>query len=100
MLIVGIEVGGPFPDLTAVDEAAGRVVVTKVPSEPRNEAAAVLSGLRALGIAGRDVRRLVHGTTVGTNAVLERRGARVAILTTAGLRHLTEIHPTKRNIPA
>jgi len=100
MFIVGIDVGGTFTDLTAVDEAAGRVVVTKVPSEPRNEAAAVLSGLRALGIAGRDVRRLVHGTTVGTNAVLERRGARVAILTTAGFRDLIEIGRTKRNIPA
>jgi len=60
-------------DLTAVDSRTGRVVVTKVPSRPRHEAAAVLSGLQALDIASRDVRRLVHGTTVGTNAVLERR---------------------------
>src|SRR2546425_6587214 len=100
VFIVGIDVGGTFTDLTAVDEATGRVVVTKVPSEPLNEAAAVLAGLRALGIAGRDVRRLVHGTTVGTNAVLERRGARVAVLTTAGFRDLIEIGRTKRNIPA
>jgi N-methylhydantoinase A len=100
MFIVGIDVGGTFTDLTAVDDATGKVVVTKVPSKPRNESAAVLSGLAALGIAGRDVRRLVHGTTVGTNAVLERRGARVAILTTAGFRDLIEIGRTKRNIPA
>jgi N-methylhydantoinase A len=100
MFIVGIDVGGTFTDLTAVDETSGRVAITKVPSEPRNEGAAVLSGLRALGIAGRDVRRLVHGTTVGTNAVLERRGARVALLTTAGFRDLVEIGRTKRNIPA
>src|SRR3989449_4201814 len=100
MFIAGIDVGGTFTDLTAVDEATGRVVVTKVPSEPLNEAAAVLAGLRAVGIAGRDVRRLVHGTTVGTNAVLERRGARVAVLTTAGFRDLIEIGRTKRNIPA
>jgi len=100
MFIVGIDVGGTFTDLTAVDEATGRVVVTKVPSQPRHEAAAVLSGLDALGIAARAVRRLVHGTTVGTNAVLERRGARVAILTTAGFRDLIEIGRTKRNIPA
>ena len=46
------------------------------------------------------MRRLVHGTTVGTNAVLERRGVRVAILTTAGFRDLIEIGRTKRNIPA
>ena len=100
MVVVGIDVGGTFTDLTAVDEASGRVVVTKVPSQPRNEAAAVLAGLRALGIAGRDVRRLVHGTTVGTNAVLQRRGARVAVITTAGFRDLIEIGRTKRNIPA
>jgi N-methylhydantoinase A len=100
MVIAGIDVGGTFTDLTAVDETTGRVVVTKVPSRPRNEAAAVLDGLAALGIAPRDVRRLVHGTTVGTNAVLERRGAPVAVLTTAGFRDLIEIGRTKRNIPA
>src|SRR4030095_16101044 len=100
MFIVGIDVGGTFTDLTAVDEATGRVVVTKVPSRPRHEADAVLAGLAALGIAARDVRRLVHGTTVGTNAVLERRGARVAVITTAGFRDLIEIGRTKRNIPA
>jgi N-methylhydantoinase A len=100
MFIVGIDVGGTFTDLTAVDEASGRVVVTKVPSRPHAEGAAVLAGLAALGIASRDVRRLVHGTTVGTNAVLERRGARVAVLTTAGFRDLIEIGRTKRNIPA
>ena len=91
MYIVGIDVGGTFTDLTAVDAETGRVVVTKVPSRPRQEAAAVLAGLEALGIASADVRRLVHGTTVGTNAVLERRGARVALLTTAGFRDLIEI---------
>jgi N-methylhydantoinase A len=100
MFIAGIDVGGTFTDLTAVDEATGRVVVTKVPSRPRHEAAAVLAGLEALGIAARDGRRLVHGTTVGTNAVLERRGARVAVLTTEGFRDLIEIGRTKRNIPA
>ncbi len=100
MYIVGIDVGGTFTDLTAVDVETGRVVVTKVPSRPRQEAAAVLAGLEALGIASADVRRLVHGTTVGTNAVLERRGARVALLTTAGFRDLIEIGRTKRNIPA
>src|SRR6266852_8331726 len=100
MYIVGIDVGGTFTDLTAVAAETGRVVVTKVPSRPRHEAAAVLAGLEALGIAGAAVRRLVHGTTVGTNAVLERRGARVALLTTAGFRDLIEIGRTKRNIPA
>src|SRR2546427_7279132 len=88
MFVVGIDVGGTFTDVTAVDGATGRVTVTKVPSQPDNEAAAVLAGLDALGVEGRSVRRLVHGTTMGTNAVLERRGARVALITTAGFRDL------------
>jgi N-methylhydantoinase A len=100
MFVVGIDVGGTFTDVTAVDGATGRVVVTKVPSRPRDEAAAVLAGLEALGVASREVRRLVHGTTVGTNGILEKRGARVAVLTTEGFRDLIEIGRTKRNIPA
>jgi N-methylhydantoinase A len=100
MFIAGIDVGGTFTDLTAVDAVTGRVRVSKVPSDPSGEGGAVLAGLAALGIASGDVRRLVHGTTVGTNAVLERRGARVAVLTTAGFRDLIEIGRTKRNIPA
>ncbi len=100
MFIAGIDVGGTFTDVTAVDETTGRVLVSKVPSQPRAEGAAVVAGLAALGIASADVRRLVHGTTVATNAVLERRGARVALITTAGFRDLIEIGRTKRNIPA
>ncbi len=99
MFVIGIDVGGTFTDVTAVDRASGRVLITKVPSRPRDEAAAVLEGLAALGIPGPGVSRLVHGTTVGTNAVLERRGARVAVITTAGFRDLLEIGRTKRNIP-
>jgi N-methylhydantoinase A len=100
MFVVGIDVGGTFTDVTAVDESSGRVAVTKVPSAPRDEAAGVLRGLAELGIATADVRRLVHGTTVGTNAALERRGAVVALLTTRGFGDLVEIGRTKRNIPA
>ena len=100
MFLIGIDVGGTFTDLTAIDEDTGRIVVTKVPSRRQQEGGAVLAGLEGLGIASAAVRRVVHGTTVGTNAVLERRGARVAVLTTAGFRDLIEIGRTKRNIPA
>src|SRR5918994_3387054 len=100
MFVIGIDVGGTFTDVTAIDEATGRITITKVPSRPRDEAGAVLAGLAALAIGGSGVRRLVHGTTVGTNAVLERRGARVALVTTSGFRDLLEIGRTKRNIPA
>jgi N-methylhydantoinase A len=97
--VVGIDVGGTFTDVTATD-SSGHVVMTKVPSRPDDEAGAVLAGLAAAGLADRRVTRLVHGTTVGTNAILERRGARVALITTRGFRDLLEIGRTKRNIPA
>ena len=100
MFIVGVDVGGTFTDVTAVDTESGDVRIGKVPSQPLDEAAGVLAGLAALGVESGAVRRLVHGTTVGTNAILERRGARVALLTTAGFRDLIEIGRTKRNIPA
>src|SRR2546427_10647645 len=99
MFVVGIDVGGTFTDVTAVDGATGRVTVTKVPSQPDNEAAAVLAGLDALGVEGRSVRRLVHGTTMGTNAVLERRGARVGLLPAGGLRGLSECGRAKGQSP-
>jgi N-methylhydantoinase A len=100
MFVVGVDVGGTFTDVTAVDTASGEVRIGKVPSQPLDEAAAVLAGLAALDVESAAVRRLVHGTTVGTNAILERRGARVALLTTRGFRDLIEIGRTKRNIPA
>src|SRR2546425_7357375 len=99
MFVVGIDVGGTFTDVTAVDGASGRVVVTKVPSQPNNEAAAVLAGLDALGIDGRGVRRLVPRTTGGNHPILQRRGARVGPIPTPGLPPPIQIRRTQRNNP-
>ena len=99
MVVVGIDVGGTFTDLTEIDEATGTVRITKVPSTPNDEARAVMSGLERIADPRR-VRRVVHGTTVATNAIIQRRGARVAYVTTAGFKDLIEIGRTKRNIPA
>src|SRR2546426_9058398 len=63
MTLVGIDVGGTFTDVTAIDDDRGTVRVTKVPSSPKNEARAVLQGLAELGVEPGDVRRIVHGTT-------------------------------------
>jgi N-methylhydantoinase A len=99
VVVVGIDVGGTFTDLTEVDEETGAVRITKIPSTPRDEGQAVLGGLARLA-EPRAVRRIVHGTTVATNAIIHRRGARVALISTAGFRDLIEIGRTKRNIPA
>jgi N-methylhydantoinase A len=98
MLSIGIDIGGTFTDLVAID-AAGRTVFAKSISTPQDQSIGVMAGLEEL--AGRlnlsraemlaRTTRLVHGTTVATNALLERKGASVALLTTAGHRDVLEM---------
>ncbi|MBV8186753.1 MAG: hydantoinase/oxoprolinase family protein, partial [Alphaproteobacteria bacterium] len=83
---VGVEVGGTFTDLVAVE--GGRVVVTKVPSTPRSPDIGAFAALTASGIDLAQIEDLGHGSTVATNAVLERKGAAVAFVATAGFRDL------------
>lgn len=83
---VGIEVGGTFTDLVAVDQ--GEVRVIKVPSTPRSPDIGAFNALVAAGIAPGSVTDLVHGSTVATNAILERRGANIAFVATKGFRDI------------
>tara|TARA_Y100000590_G_scaffold405280_1_gene493447 strand:- start:5184 stop:7226 length:2043 start_codon:yes stop_codon:yes gene_type:complete len=99
-LIIGIDVGGTFTDLIVVNPFNGETHVGKVPSLPHSEGASVLAGLQTLSINPSQVQRLVHGTTVGTNALIERKGSKTAILTTSGFRDVIEIGRTKRMIPS
>jgi N-methylhydantoinase A len=87
----GIDVGGTFTDLLFVDEGAHRFRVVKVPSTPDDQSRGMLSGLRDSGLAVEEMTALVHGTTVGTNAILERKGARCGLITTAGFRDVLEL---------
>ena len=98
MYRVGIDVGGTFTDLAAAD-ARGRVVIAKSASTPRDPSEGLIEGLRLLAAElGTDLRGLlaattsiVHGTTVATNALLERKGAKVGLLTTEGHRDVIEM---------
>jgi N-methylhydantoinase A len=98
MFRIGIDVGGTFTDLVAVDDQGGSVL-EKVPSTPDDPSMGVLDGLDLLARRlGRDraellakTVRIVHGTTVATNALLERNGARVGLLTTEGHRDVIEM---------
>src|SRR5690348_1962912 len=98
MLIIGIDVGGTFTDLVAID-ASGRTMFAKSLSTPRDQSIGVMAGLdelaRRLGLSREamlaQTQRLVHGTTVATNALLERKGAKVALLTTEGHRDVLEM---------
>ena len=93
--MIGVDVGGTFTDFFAFDDADDRIVLHKVASTPANPAQAVIAGLRELGAAhGIDlsaVTRLSHGTTVATNALIQRRGGKVALIVTEGFRDLIEI---------
>jgi len=92
---VGVDVGGTFTDFYAFNEGNGSVCVHKRPSTPENPAIAILSGLddlaRDQGISPTEVERFAHGTTVATNALIQRKGASVALITTKGFRDLLEI---------
>jgi N-methylhydantoinase A len=95
---IGVDVGGTFTDLVAVD-GEGRVVIAKSASTPEDPSIGVMDGLGLLAAElGTDARSLlaatdliVHGTTVATNALLERKGAKVGILTTEGHRDIIEM---------
>ncbi|MBK4992452.1 hydantoinase/oxoprolinase family protein [Pseudomonas sp. S37] len=96
--IIGIDVGGTFTDLVATDDA-GKVTFTKSPSTPQDQSIGVIEGLRRMAellamplteLLSR-TKRIVHGTTVATNALLERKGAKTALLTTLGHRDVLEM---------
>lgn len=91
---VAADVGGTFTDIVAVDDD-GRLIALKVPSTPRAFGDAVVEGVglatKRAGNAPGEVERIVHGTTVATNAVLERSGPRTGLITTAGFRDVLEI---------
>lgn len=93
--IVGVDVGGTFTDLFALDPVAGTFCVAKVPSQRGDEAAGFLAGLDAVG-GPASFSAVVHGTTVGTNALLERKGARIGLIATKGFRDVLEMRRRDR----
>src|SRR5579872_1295889 len=98
MYRIGIDVGGTFTDLVAID-AGGEATLAKVPSTPEDPSLGVIEGIGALAATlGLDrasllaaTERIVHGTTVATNALLELKGARTGLLTTEGHRDVVEM---------
>lgn len=94
--VIGIDVGGTFTDLLAYDESEGRLLSAKVPSMPGAQWLGVLDALGSLKIEMQSIRAFVHGTTIATNALLERKGANTALVTTAGFRDVLEIGKGRR----
>lgn len=97
---IGVDVGGTNTDICAIDENSGQLMVYKLPSSLHDQSDAVVEGIKVVaeahGFDGGEVSRFMHGTTVATNAILEGRGARTALITTGGFRDLLEIGRQKR----
>src|SRR2546422_8853896 len=91
MAVLGVDVGGTFTDAVLLDR--GRLTTAKVPTRPAQEDS-VVEAARAVGVA--EVDRFTHGTTVATNALLERSGARTAFVATAGFEHLLHLRRQAR----
>jgi N-methylhydantoinase A len=92
---IGVDIGGTFTDLVLVDEASGALSVGKLLTSAKEPALAVEAGVARLldqaGVRAQAVRTLIHGTTLATNALIERKGARTALITTRGFRDALEI---------
>jgi len=97
---IGVDIGGTFTDLVAVNEALGEYRILKVPSTPANYMLGIKNGVEKLFARERwstaDVDLFFHGTTVATNTVLERKGARTGLVCTAGFRDILEVGRTER----
>src|SRR3954447_13932861 len=96
---IGVDVGGTFTDLLALDPSGGVFRVAKVPSTPEDQSVGFIAGLAGLETNLAAVAALVHGTTVATNAVLERKGARCGLITTSGFRDVLELGRRTRPNP-
>ncbi len=94
-LSIAVDIGGTFTDVMLQDAASGRAWRAKTPSVPADPSRAFLAGvtlaLEQAGLPASAVSRVLHGTTIATNMILEEKGARTALVTTAGFRHVLEI---------
>ena len=97
--LIGIDVGGTFTDLIVYDRISKDVFAVKVPSNRLNPDQAVIAAFDKSGVTAALVERIVHGTTVATNALLERRGSKTAFITTDGFRDVLELGRTTRLMP-
>ena len=94
--LIGVDVGGTFTDIFLLDPATGRAEVVKVPTSRPDQSAGFLAGIgqQVADLGG--VASVVHGTTTGTNALLERKGAKIGVITTRGFRDVLEMRRRDR----
>ena len=95
---VGIDTGGTFTDLVAFHPESGELTTSKTPSVPAEPGRALTDAISAADIRPGAIASLVHGTTVGTNALIERTGARVLLFATAGHEDMPYIQRINRKV--
>jgi len=93
---VAIDIGGTFTDFVGLDEETGEILLEKALTTPHNFAEGVINTISKAGADPREFRQFVHGTTVVINALTERKGAKVALITTKGFRDVLEIQRANR----
>ena len=94
--LVGVDVGGTFTDVFVFDQETGEIAVSKVPSTRGDQSIGFISGIEQGAGDFSAISTVIHGTTVGTNALLERKGAKTGIITTAGFRDVLEMRRRDR----
>jgi len=94
--VIGVDVGGTFTDIFVLDERTGETRIAKVPSTRGDQSVGFVEGIGRCVTDFSEIRTVVHGTTVGTNALLERKGARTGFITTNGFRDVIEMRRRDR----
>ena len=94
--LIGVDIGGTNTDLIYIDTTLRRLTTAKVPTTAENQSSGLIDGIRALDVDLSEVDLLIHGTTVATNAAIERKGAQCGLVTTAGFRDVLELRRRDR----
>ncbi len=93
---IGVDIGGTFSDIVCIPEDGGEIVVAKVPSTPPAFIDGVLNVLKKVNVDPRGLKHFLHGSTIATNAIIERKGARTGLITTEGFRDVLEAARAER----
>src|ERR1700761_2987446 len=102
MVSIGVDVGGTFTDFVVLDDETNEISIKKVPSTPADPAEAILHGLElfiAEGLDTGNVASFLHGTTITTNALIQRRGCKAGLVLTRGLRGIYQVASQMRTGP-
>jgi N-methylhydantoinase A/oxoprolinase/acetone carboxylase beta subunit len=94
---LGVDIGGTFTDFALIDDVSGKLSVNKALTTPHDPSEAIVKGTKALldreGLSASQVDIIVQGTTLATNALIERKGAKTGLITTEGFRDILEMRP-------